>query len=94
MAEIGLTRESFPQSNRPMCRACLDWSQRRHHLADQIGKGMLDRMIGLGWARRSPASRIIRFTPEGERLFEQWLRKWNVAFVPEAGPSEGDPAAC
>lgn len=74
MTEIGLALEGLPRSNRPMCRACLDWSQRRHHLAGRVGKGMLDRMLALSWARRLPASRVISFTPDGERLFAQWLR--------------------
>lgn len=74
LAEIGLSLQDLPRSNRPMCRACLDWSQRRHHLAGQVGKGMLDRVLALAWAHRLPASRVIRFTPEGERLFGTWLR--------------------
>lgn len=74
LAAIGLEREDLPAGSRPHCRACLDWSQRRHHLAGRVGKVMLDRFLALSWARRLPASRVIRFSPEGERRFREWLR--------------------
>ncbi len=70
---IGVTPDGLPRSNRPPCRACLDWSQRRHHLAGLIGKALLDRLFVLSWARRLPASRVVAFTPEGERRFREWI---------------------
>lgn len=72
-SSIGVTPDSLPRSNRPQCRACLDWSQRRHHLAGLIGKATLDRLFVLSWARRLPASRVVAFTPEGERRFREWI---------------------
>ena len=73
LAALGLSEGALPQSNRPLCRICLDWSQRRHHLAGRLGRAMLDRFITLSWARRAPASRIISFSREGERGFMDWL---------------------
>lgn len=74
LTRIGAGAEALPRSNRPQCRACLDWSQRRHHLAGQVGRLILDRLFALSWARRLPASRVIAFSPEGERQFREWLR--------------------
>lgn len=74
LAQIGITAESLPKSNRPLCRACLDWSMRRPHLAGRLGKVILDQMFALGWARRLPQSRVVSFTSEGERRFALWLR--------------------
>lgn len=73
LSRIGLDLADMPLSNRPMCRACLDWSQRRQHLAGRAGKAILDRILALSWARRVPQSRVISFTPEGERSFSSWL---------------------
>lgn len=73
LSRIGLDLADLPLSNRPMCRACLDWSQRRQHLAGRAGKAILDRILALSWARRVPQSRVISFTPEGERSFNGWL---------------------
>lgn len=74
LSELGVTADLLPASNRPLCRCCLDWSQRRNHLAGRIGKAILDRFISQAWAKRVPASRVISFTPEGERRFQTWLR--------------------
>ncbi len=74
LAEITVSRDDLRASNRPLCRTCLDWSQRRHHLAGQVGKAVLHRLLALSWARRLPSSRIIRFSPVGERRFRAWLK--------------------
>lgn len=56
-------------SRAPLCRECLDWSERRSHLAGRLGRALLAQMVTLGWARRETDSRIIRFTAEGEQQF-------------------------
>ena len=58
-------------SRRPVCRLCLDWSARRHHLAGQIGAALLARCYALGWAKRRKGTRIIDFNPRGERAFTE-----------------------
>lgn len=73
LAAIGAAAESLPKSNRPLCRTCLDWSMRRHHLAGSVGKLVLNQLFSLGWARRLPSSRIVSFTPDGDRRFRLWL---------------------
>lgn len=60
-------------SRRPLCRPCLDWSMRRHHLGGFAGKALLDHVLTVGLASREPDSRVIRFTPEGDRQFADWL---------------------
>jgi DNA-binding transcriptional ArsR family regulator len=59
------------KSRRPLCRTCLDWSERRHHLGGALGAALLDRMLSLRWASRARESRTIRFTPEGARSFRR-----------------------
>lgn len=54
---------------RPACKACLDWSVRRSHLAGTMGAGLLDRFQALKWVRRVPDTRIIQFTPHGLEAF-------------------------
>jgi DNA-binding transcriptional ArsR family regulator len=74
LSAIGLSPAALPNGNRPQCRACLDWSHRRHHLAGLLGKAILDQIFALGWAKRVPGSRVIVFTPTGENLFQAWLQ--------------------
>jgi len=73
LAAIGIAADTLPAGKRPQCRACLDWSERRHHLAGKLGHAVLDALIARGWARRLPSSRVIRFSGTGERRFLDWL---------------------
>jgi DNA-binding transcriptional ArsR family regulator len=56
-------------SRRPLCRTCLDWSVRRHHLAGALGAALLERVQALGWAKRVKDTRVLAFTPRGEAAF-------------------------
>ena len=56
---------------RPLCRDCLDWSERRSHLGGALGRAVLAQMEIKGWARRSKDSRAIVFTSEGQRQFDR-----------------------
>ncbi|MBN8940360.1 MAG: winged helix-turn-helix transcriptional regulator [Rhizobiales bacterium] len=69
----GIDFERMAVSRRPMCRACLDWSERRSHLAGSLGKALLDLMLDKGWVRRSADSRVIDITPPGHRMFLSWI---------------------
>jgi hypothetical protein len=57
------------EGRRPACKACLDWSVRRSHLAGAMGAGLLERFYALNWARRVEGSRVVQFTPSGEKAF-------------------------
>jgi DNA-binding transcriptional ArsR family regulator len=58
---------------RAPCRACLDWSERRYHLAGALGAAFLARIQELGWARRLPDSRAVLLTASGKRGFRALL---------------------
>ncbi|MFN4206095.1 MAG: ArsR/SmtB family transcription factor [Agrobacterium albertimagni] len=77
LAGQGLDIASLRVKRRPLCRACLDWSERRTHLAGSLGAALLSHFLDRGHARRVEESRIIRFSAEGERRF--------LAMFPAAG---------
>jgi len=66
--ELGLT---LSNDRRPTCRACLDWSARRNHLAGQVGKALLERCYQLQWAKRRSGTRVVEFNARGEREFRE-----------------------
>ncbi|MCA0204991.1 MAG: helix-turn-helix domain-containing protein [Proteobacteria bacterium] len=68
MAAFGIDVADLSRGRAPLCRACLDWSERRTHLAGSLGRALLARIEAKGWARRGEA-RLVRFTPEGEAAF-------------------------
>jgi DNA-binding transcriptional ArsR family regulator len=64
---------------RPLCRACLDWSERRHHLAGSVGATLLDLVLARGWATRDPQSRALLFCAMGLARFEALVGTWDEA---------------
>jgi DNA-binding transcriptional ArsR family regulator len=54
---------------RILCRPCLDWSERRPHLAGAIGAALCAHCLGAGWLRRGPATRALTVTPKGRQAF-------------------------
>ena len=54
------------------CR-CLDWTERRHHLAGPLGSRVLQRCCDLGWLTRTFGSRAIQLTPPGRYNLRQQL---------------------
>jgi DNA-binding transcriptional ArsR family regulator len=46
---------------------CLDWTERRDHIAGALGAAICQRLLELRWIRRDPNSRIVRVTPLGRR---------------------------
>lgn len=69
----GIDVATLEQRGRPMCRACLDWSARRHHLSGSLGAALLQLVLKRGWARRASIGRAVVFTPPGERAFAAFL---------------------
>ena len=69
MAALGIDLAPLQAQRRPLCRTCLDWSERRSHLAGALGDALLTRFIEIGWAKREVGSRVIRFTAPGEKAF-------------------------
>jgi DNA-binding transcriptional ArsR family regulator len=70
-AKLGIELDSLGTGRRPLLRPCLDWSERRHHLAGALGAALLARLFTLGWARRVRGSRAVRFTTRGEACLER-----------------------
>jgi len=67
--KLGISASSLADRRRTLCRPCLDWGERRHHLAGALGAALVEHCFRLRWARRARDSRIVRFTPHGERQF-------------------------
>lgn len=71
---FGIDVESLMKARRPLCRLCLDWSERREHLGGALAAAMLERLFALGWARRERDSRAVVFSAGGERALLSALR--------------------
>jgi len=65
---LGVDVEALQKGKRPLCRHCLDWSERRNHLGGALGAAVLDNFIEKGWARREEG-RVISFSANGMQAF-------------------------
>jgi DNA-binding transcriptional ArsR family regulator len=71
--QLQIFPEMLAHPRRPVCKACLDWSERRHHLAGTLGATLMQRFTELKWAARdpTPGSRVVNFTRTGEKHFSR-----------------------
>jgi len=73
LAALEIDAEELKSLRRAFARPCLDWSERRHHLAGSLGAALLEKMLADDWLRRVRHSRAIVVTAKGEKKFSQLL---------------------
>jgi DNA-binding transcriptional ArsR family regulator len=64
---FGLDLAAAQQRRRTFCRPCLDWTERRPHLAGAVGAALASRCFELHWFERMRDSRALVITPSGRR---------------------------
>ena len=71
--DLGIDTRVTGKGRRYLCRACLDWTERRPHIGGAIGAALAERWLALGWITRAKDSRAVTVTPVGERGFRDSL---------------------
>ena len=66
-ANLGIDTDSLRRSRRIFARQCLDWTERRPHIAGALGAALCSRLLALGWIACRRDSRVTRITPRGAR---------------------------
>lgn len=61
----GVKIDNAARKRRHYARQCLDWSERRHHLAGYLGAAITDRLFELNWIERRPGGRAIKLNSQG-----------------------------
>jgi|SRR5579875_1660318 len=56
---------------RAFCRPCMDWSERRPHLAGAVGRSLFRLSLDRAWVRRTTDSRALAITPAGRLAFQE-----------------------
>jgi DNA-binding transcriptional ArsR family regulator len=67
LSDFGIELGALRARRRPLIRGCVDWSERRHHLAGGLGAALAERMFDLGWIERARSSRAVQVTQPGTR---------------------------
>jgi DNA-binding transcriptional ArsR family regulator len=72
-SELEIDVEELKKSRRVFAKPCLDWSERKHHLAGALGAALLDKMLSLDYIRRTKNSRAIIITSKGQlQLYDRF----------------------
>ncbi|MGH2516926.1 MAG: ArsR/SmtB family transcription factor [Ktedonobacterales bacterium] len=66
LMRIGIDTANLAYGRRAFAPQCLDWSERRHHMAGALGAALTARLFDLGWITRLPTSRAVRLTRSGQ----------------------------
>jgi DNA-binding transcriptional ArsR family regulator len=66
-----LTARRSGRAARIVCRPCLDWSERRPHLAGSVGAALCAHSFAKDWIRRIRGTRAVAITPNGQRVFRE-----------------------
>jgi DNA-binding transcriptional ArsR family regulator len=74
LEDFGISHDLLTNKRRPVARQCLDWSERRPHLAGQLGAALLDRMLEKKWFRKVKFSRELVVTANGSQEIYKLLR--------------------
>lgn len=73
----GIDLALLERRGKTVCRACLDWSERRHHLAGPLGAQLLQLVFRRGWAIRDEGGRAVRFSANGRQAFQAFCHRNN-----------------
>jgi DNA-binding transcriptional ArsR family regulator len=69
LGRFGLDIDAIRGARRATARACLDWSERRPHVAGALGSALLDELLRRRWLRRRPDDRALAITAAGRAGF-------------------------
>jgi len=66
LTEIGIDLERCRRARRHFARSCLDWSERRPHLAGALGAAITSALLDMDWLHRAGTGRGLQVTSQGE----------------------------
>lgn len=80
-SQLGMPLPSSARARKLASRACIDWTERRHHLGGALGSALFSRLAELRWIVKNPHTRAVRVTHAGARALEQQLGIANFALT-------------
>jgi DNA-binding transcriptional ArsR family regulator len=82
LTEFGIDLSALNSTRRHFCRLCLDWTERRPHIAGAVGAALTKRCFDLGWTERMKHSSAVIVTALGKHGF---LETFGIGMPEETG---------
>ena len=71
---MGIDCAKLQQQRRSFSRVCLDWTERKHHLAGSLGAALLEKMLRSHWLRPGADARVFIVTGKGQKALSELFR--------------------
>jgi DNA-binding transcriptional ArsR family regulator len=71
LERLDIDVENLRERRRQFARPCLDWTERRHHVAGVLGSALLSTFLDRGWVTRHARDRSLVITPAGSQNLRQ-----------------------
>lgn len=68
---MGIDVDGLRKHRRVFCRPCLDWTERRNHIAGAVGAALCTRFLSLNWIDRLPDTRAVAISKDGRSGFRE-----------------------
>ena len=88
LSEFGIELPGLRSPRRRFCRLCLDWTERRPHIAGAVGAAITRRCFDLGWMERVARSQAVVVTPLGRRGLQ---KTFGIDASEPGGARTGEP---
>jgi DNA-binding transcriptional ArsR family regulator/DNA-binding PadR family transcriptional regulator len=85
-AKLGIDVDELRRSRRCFARQCIDWTERRPHIAGILGAALCSRLVALGWIARRRETRAVRITEQGVR---ELRTRFGLSLPANAGQAHG-----
>jgi DNA-binding transcriptional ArsR family regulator len=72
--ELGIDIGELQKQRRSFLRPCLDWSERRYHMAGALAAALLDKFLAEDWMRKTKNSRALVVTAKGQKLLYEKIK--------------------
>lgn len=82
LVEFGVDVSALSSARRRFCKVCIDWTERRPHIAGPVGAALTRRYFDLSWIERMKDSRAVMVTAAGKRGF---TKTFGIGVLEESG---------
>lgn len=81
LEDIGVDCQALESKKRQFAPQCLDWTERRYHIAGALGSALLAQMFELGWLKKTWAPRLVKLTARGQIELQ---RRLSLVIAPDS----------